>query len=191
MIPTLLIANRGEIAIRVARTAAAMGVRTVAVHSADDAGSLHLRHADQAIALPGQGASAYLDIEALIAVARDEGCDAVHPGYGFLSESAAFAEACREAGLIFVGPDPETLALLGDKVSARALAVRAGVPVAAGSGPLATAAEVRAFLAAQGGAPVLLKAVPRRPIRAGARRGRGRSPLRSPCARPEGAGWPR
>lgn len=159
MIPTLLIANRGEIAIRVARTAAAMGVRTVAVHSADDAGSLHLRHADQAIALPGQGAAAYLDIEALIGVARDEGCDAVHPGYGFLSESAAFAEACREAGLIFVGPDPETLALLGDKVSARALAVRAGVPVAAGSGPLATAAEARAFLAAQGGAPVLLKAV--------------------------------
>ena len=159
MIPTLLIANRGEIAIRVARTAAAMGIRTVAVYTADDAESLHLRHADLAVELPGRGVAGYLDIEALVTVARDEGCDAVHPGYGLLSESAEFAGACRSAGLIFVGPEPEVLARLGDKVAARDLAKAAGVGVIEGSGVLESAEDARDFLLAQGGAPVVLKAV--------------------------------
>src|SRR5437870_9584020 len=111
----LLIANRGEIAIRIARTAADLGIETVGVFAEDDATSLHRRHVDTARALRGSGPHAYLDVEQLVAVARDTGCDAVHPGYGFLSEQAAFARRCAEAGLVFVGPRPETLALLGDK----------------------------------------------------------------------------
>lgn len=159
MSQTLLIANRGEIAIRVARTAAALGWRTVAVYSPDDAASLHIRHADVAVELPGQGVAAYLDGPALIALASDEGCDAVHPGYGFLSESAEFSAACREAGLVFVGPAPETLSMLGDKVAARDAAVKAGIPVAVGSQALLSAQDAQAFFDAQGGAPILLKAV--------------------------------
>tara|TARA_R110002111_G_scaffold4160_4_gene24062 strand:- start:14431 stop:17655 length:3225 start_codon:yes stop_codon:yes gene_type:complete len=159
MIKRLLIANRGEIAIRVARTAAALGVETVAVHTADDATSLHIKHADQVRVLPQAGVAGYLDIAALIAIATDTGCDAVHPGYGLLSERADFADACAAAGLIFVGPDGATLRRQGDKVSARALAEDAGVPVLHGSDPLATAAELHAFFDAQGGAPLMIKAV--------------------------------
>lgn len=127
----LLIANRGEIAIRVARTAAALGIATVAVHSLDDAGAPHVAAADAARALPGEGPAAYLAIDAVVAAALAAGCDAVHPGYGFLSESAAFAEACAAAGLRFVGPAPAALALFGDKAAAKALAREAGVPVLA------------------------------------------------------------
>ncbi|MEE3101453.1 MAG: biotin carboxylase N-terminal domain-containing protein, partial [Pseudomonadota bacterium] len=93
----LLIANRGEVALRIQRAAAGLGIATVAVHAPDDAGALHVRLADRAVALPGRGAAAYLDAAALIAAARETGCDAVHPGYGFLSESAAFARACAGA----------------------------------------------------------------------------------------------
>ncbi len=120
MLKKLLIANRGEIAIRVARSAAEMGVATVAVFSEDDALSLHTRKTDEARGLMGKGAAAYLDIAQIVAVAREAGCDAVHPGYGFLSENADFARACADAGLIFAGPSPETLALFGDKAKARA-----------------------------------------------------------------------
>src|SRR5690242_3056655 len=105
----LLVANRGEIAIRIARAAAALGIPTVGVFAEDDAGSLHVRHVDDARPLRGRGARAYLDTEQLVAIARDAGCDAVHPGYGFLSEQAAFARRCIEHGLVFVGPRPETL----------------------------------------------------------------------------------
>ncbi len=115
MLRKLLIANRGEIAIRIARTAAEMGIETVAVHSSDDAASLHIKKADRAVGLAGAGAAAYLDVDGIIAAATGAGCDAVHPGYGFLSENAALATACAKAGLIFVGPEPETLALFGDK----------------------------------------------------------------------------
>ena len=115
----LLIANRGEIAIRIARTAAAMGVATVAVHAEDDAASLHTRRADETRALKGRGVAAYMDAAGLIAVAAETGCDAVHPGYGFLAENAAFARSCAAAGLIFVGPSPESLDLFGDKAAAR------------------------------------------------------------------------
>ena len=128
-ISSLLIANRGEIAIRIAGAAAELGIRTVAVYAEDDVASLHVRRADKAVALTGSGARAYLDIAQLVAVARAEDCDAVHPGYGFLGESAAFARACRDAGVIFVGPSPETLDLFGDKLAARDLARRSGVPV--------------------------------------------------------------
>src|SRR5207253_357870 len=146
----LLVANRGEIAIRIARAAADLGIPTVGVFSEDDAGCLHVRHVDAARPLRGRGPRAYLDVEQLIAVARETGCDAVHPGYGFLSEQAGFARRCAEAGLTFVGPRPETLALLGDKVAARALAERCGVPVLRGTSGPASLAEARAFLAALG-----------------------------------------
>lgn len=128
-ITRLLIANRGEIAIRVARSAAEMGIATVAVHSEDDGQSLHVRNTDEARALTGTGAAAYLDIGQIVALARETGCDAIHPGYGFLSENAAFANACRLAGIIFVGPRPETLALFGDKAQARHFATRCEVPI--------------------------------------------------------------
>src|SRR5262249_22692932 len=114
----LLIANRGEIAIRIARGAAELGIRTVAVFSEDDANSLHLRRTDEARALPGQGARAYLDVDAIVAAARETGCDAVHPGYGFLSENAAFARACADSQLSFFGPRPEVLYLFASKVRA-------------------------------------------------------------------------
>lgn len=159
MIKRLLIANRGEIAIRVARTAAALGVETVAVHTADDVKSLHIKHADMVRVLPQAGVTGYLDIDALIAIARETGCDAVHPGYGLLSERADFADACADAGLIFVGPDAKTLRRQGDKVSARALAEQAGVPVLQGSGLLATAADLHTFFDANGGASLMIKAV--------------------------------
>ena len=116
----LLIANRGEIAIRIARAAAELEIADGRpCYSTDDARSLHVRRADEAVALRGAGPRAYLDGEQIVAVARDHGCDAVHPGYGFLAENAAFARPCAEAGLTFVGPPPETLELFGDKVRAR------------------------------------------------------------------------
>src|SRR6266403_934073 len=156
----LLVANRAEVAIRIARAAAGVGIPTVGVFSEDDATSLHVRHVDAARPLSGRGPRAYLDVEQLLAVARETGCDAVHPGYGFLSEQADFARRCAEAGLTFVGPRPETLALLGDKVAARALAERCGVPVLRGTSGPAGLAEARAFLAALGNSEAaLVKAV--------------------------------
>lgn len=152
MIKKLLIANRGEIAIRVARTAAAMGIRTVAVHTADDVTSLHLKHTDEVRELPGKGVAGYLSIDALVRIAQTTGSDAVHPGYGLLSERADFAAACETAGLIFVGPNAETLRRQGDKVLARVLAVDAGVPVLNSSDPVASAAETHTFFDAQGAA---------------------------------------
>ncbi|OWK33787.1 acetyl-CoA carboxylase family protein [Sphingomonas dokdonensis] len=130
-IESLLIANRGEIAIRIARTAAALGLRTVAVHSQDERDAPHARAADASIALEGEGASAYLSTDGIIAAARSSGCDAVHPGYGFLSENAGLAAACREAGLVFVGPDAALLTLFGDKARAKRHASAMGVPVLA------------------------------------------------------------
>ena len=105
----LLIANRGEIAIRIARAAADLGLRTVAVYSEDDATSLHTRVADEAYALGGTGPAAYLDEEAIVEAAKASGCQAIHPGYGFLAERGSFARRCAEAGIVFVGPNPEHL----------------------------------------------------------------------------------
>ncbi|MBK9178014.1 MAG: carbamoyl-phosphate synthase large subunit [Acidimicrobiales bacterium] len=156
----LLIANRGEVAIRVARAAAELGIRSVAVYSEDDEGSLHLRAADEAVALRGTGPAAYLDAEQLLGAARATGCRALHPGYGFLSERADFARRCADAGLTFVGPRPEVLDLFGDKAAARALAGRCGVPVLRGTDRATTLAEARSFLEALGdGGSMLVKAV--------------------------------
>src|SRR5687767_3874635 len=154
----LLIANRGEISIRIARAAEELGIATVAVYAEDDASSLHTRRADVAHALRGSGAAAYLDIDQLLSVAREHGCDALHPGYGFLSESARLAEACAAAGVCFVGPSPAQLNLLGNKLEARALASSLGVPLAQGSGLLASVADAQAFFASLAGAPAMLKA---------------------------------
>ena len=153
----LLIANRGEIAIRIAQACADLGIRSVAVFAEDDAASLHTRKADQAVPLKGRGVPAYLDMEQLIAIAREQGCDAVHPGYGFLAENPGFARRCQAAGLTFVGPAAEVLELFGDKAAARALAERCGAPLVAGLNHAIDLAEVQAF-AAQYGA-VMLKAL--------------------------------
>ena len=170
----LLIANRGEIAIRVARTAAEMGLTTVAIYAEDDAASLHTRMADEAVALKGSGAAAYLDIAQVIAAAERTGCQAIHPGYGFLSENAAFAQACADAGLTFVGPAPETLALFGDKTAALGLASRLDIPTLPGTRGATSLAEAAAFLASLGdGGAVMLKAL------AGGG-GRGMRPVTSP-----------
>jgi acetyl/propionyl-CoA carboxylase alpha subunit/acetyl-CoA carboxylase carboxyltransferase component len=156
----LLIANRGEIAVRVARAAAALGIASVAVFSDDDAESGHLRAADRAERLPGFGPAAYLDADALLSAAAAAGCDAVHPGYGFLSESAEFARRCREAGLTFAGPREDVLALFGDKVRARALAREHDVPVRAGAERAVDAADAAAFLASlEAGGAMMIKAV--------------------------------
>src|SRR5687768_15822148 len=124
----LLIANRGEIAIRIARAAAELGIRSHAVFSEDDADSSHVYKADRAHPLTGQGPAAYLDAAQIVGVARTAGCDAIHPGYGFLSENADFAHQCARAGVRFVGPSPEVLEVFGDKANARRLALQCQVP---------------------------------------------------------------
>ena len=156
----LLIANRGEIAIRVARAASDLGIVTVAVYSKDDARSLHVHAADEAVELDGLGVPAYLDIDGLIAAAQSTGCDAVHPGYGFLAESADFARACRDAGITFVGPTPHLLDLFGDKVRARQAAREAGVAVIEGSDEAVTLQEAHEFFESLGDdGAIMLKAV--------------------------------
>jgi acetyl/propionyl-CoA carboxylase alpha subunit/acetyl-CoA carboxylase carboxyltransferase component len=156
----ILIANRGEIAIRIARAAADLGIATVAVAPKDDLASLHVRRADAVAELPGTGAAGYLDIAALIDAARATACDAVHPGYGFLSENADFARACAEAGIAFIGPRPETLELFGDKSAARRLAQSLGIPVARGTDRPTTLPEIQDFLAGLGpGGAVMIKAI--------------------------------
>ncbi len=155
----LLIANRGEIAIRAARAARELGVRTVAVYSHEDRSALHRQVSEEAyqIGSPGHPVRSYLDIDGLIAIAKASGADAIYPGYGFLSESAVFAQAVRDADLTWVGPSPTTLLLTGDKVRARESAGRAGVPVLAASGPVRSVEEAVAE-AERIGYPVFVKA---------------------------------
>src|SRR5476651_1737412 len=130
----LLVANRSEIAIRVFRSAHELGIRTVAIYAHEDRFALHRFKADEAyrVGTPGEPLRSYLDIGAIITLARERGIDAIHPGYGFLSENPAFAQACKERGIRFVGPSPEVVALMGDKVRAKEAAVKAGVPVVPG-----------------------------------------------------------
>src|SRR5437660_6235055 len=160
LIRKLLAANRSEIAIRVFRSAHELGIRTVAIYSQEDRFALHRFKADEAyrIGKTGEPIRAYLDIEGIIALAREHEVEAIHPGYGFLSENPHFARACRAAGLIFVGPRTDILERLGDKIAARALAQEAGVPVLPGSAePIRSNAEARA-LAKKLGYPVIVKA---------------------------------
>lgn len=191
MIKRLLIANRGEIAVRIAEAAAELGIATVGVYSEDDATSLHVKRVDEAVALKGRGAAAYLDIAGVVAAAKTAKCDAVHPGYGFLSENAAFARACAAAKVAFVGPTPEQLDLFGDKARARAHAQKCKVPVLPGTEEIDVAGAM-AFFAKHAKAGIALKAIagaPRSPFslfHRGSDAARGdvtRSPLRSPRRR--------
>ncbi|WP_284987167.1 biotin carboxylase N-terminal domain-containing protein [Arthrobacter sp. fls2-241-R2A-172] len=155
----VLIANRGEIAVRVARACDDAGIASVAVYADIDADALHVATADEAYSLGGNSpAESYLNIGKLLAVAEQSGADAVHPGYGFLSENADFAQAVLDAGLEWIGPSPESIRQLGNKITAREIAVRAGAPLVAGSdGPVSSAAEARAF-AEEHGLPIAIKA---------------------------------
>ncbi|MGH9676985.1 MAG: biotin carboxylase N-terminal domain-containing protein, partial [Candidatus Acidiferrum sp.] len=156
----LLAANRSEIAIRIFRAATELGLRTVGIYSQEDRLALHRFKADEAYQVgKGKGpVEAYLDIAGIVALAREKAVDAIHPGYGFLSENPAFARACEKAGIAFIGPTPELLELLGDKTAARRLAATAGVPVLPGTEePVNSASEARK-LAADIGYPVMVKA---------------------------------
>ena len=160
MISTLLIANRGEIACRVIRTARRMGIKTVAVYSDADAGAPHVAMADQAVRIgPAPAKESYLDVAAILEAARATGAKAVHPGYGFLSENAAFAEACAKVGLTFVGPPPAAIRAMGLKDAAKALMIKAGVPVVPGYHGDEQGAAHLTKEAERIGFPVLIKAV--------------------------------
>ncbi|MEK9908071.1 MAG: biotin carboxylase N-terminal domain-containing protein, partial [Aquiluna sp.] len=158
-ISKLLIANRGEIAVRIIRAAKDSQIQTVAVYADSDRNAQHVRLADEAYALGGDtAAETYLVIEKLISVAKRSGANAVHPGYGFLSENADFAAAVEAAGLIWIGPPPSAINQLGDKVSARKVAEKVGAPLAPGTiNPVADVKEVEAFVRKHG-LPVAIKA---------------------------------
>ena len=160
MFKRVLIANRGEIALRVQRTCRELGIETVAVYSDPDRNALHVRQANAAVCIgPGAAAESYLAIDKIIDAARKTGAEAVHPGYGFLSENAEFAEACDRAGIVFIGPPPQALRAMGDKVQARQLMEQAGVPVIPGAhdiGPDDLEAAQRE--AGRVGFPLLVKA---------------------------------
>lgn len=163
MLERLLVANRGEIAVRIIRAARDLGISTVAVHSdadADaDAGALHVQIADAAVNIgPPAARKSYLNTEAILQAAAATGCDAIHPGYGFLAENAGFADAVAAAGMAFVGPSGDAIRLMGDKVAARSAAHAAGVPVVPGSmGRVADIGEARHLLM-ETGFPVMIKA---------------------------------
>ena len=154
----ILIANRGEISVRIARAAADLGIRSVSIYSEDDKNSLHTKISNEAALIPGMGAKAYLDIDSIILTAKKMGCDMLHPGYGFLSERADFAERCEIEGITFVGPNVEHLRLFGDKGEARSAAIEAGVPVLKGINRGVTLSEAQEFFKSIKGS-VIIKAV--------------------------------
>ncbi|MEV4350861.1 biotin carboxylase N-terminal domain-containing protein [Actinoplanes sp. NPDC049596] len=159
MIESLLVANRGEIARRIVRTARRLGIRTIVVHSEPDAGMPFVTEADEAICVgPANPAQSYRNAEAILAAAKSTGAQAIHPGYGFLSESAEFARAVEANGLIWVGPGPEAIAAMGDKINARNIMAAAGVPVAPGSHDPAATVEAAVEAATEIGYPVMVKA---------------------------------
>ncbi|HMO54956.1 MAG TPA: biotin carboxylase N-terminal domain-containing protein, partial [Tepidiformaceae bacterium] len=158
MFSKVLVANRGEIALRIVRGLRDLGIHSVAVFSEVDRLSQHVRYADEAHYIgPADARESYLHMERIIDAARRCGADAVHPGYGFLAENADFAEACESAGLTFIGPSPESIRLLGDKIQARKIAMEAGVPVLPGSGEVTSVEEAMVF-ANSIGYPVMVKA---------------------------------
>ena len=158
-IKSLLIANRGEIAVRIIRAAKALGIRTVQVHSMADRDMLAVKLADQSVEIgPPAAAKSYLNIAAVLKAAQETGVDAVHPGYGFLSENAAFAQAVEDAGLIFVGPKAGAISLLGDKVEARKVAIAAGVPTVPGSNGRVETIDAAREVVERIGFPVMIKA---------------------------------
>lgn len=154
----LFVANRSEIAVRITRAAAELGIDVVQPYSADDAGAPWVARSTASVALDGTGPASYLDVSAVVGAAVSTGCDALHPGYGLLSERAELAEACAAAGIVFVGPSPESLRVFGDKHVARELAVANGVPVIRGTGSNPSAEDVCALMDATAG-PVMIKAV--------------------------------
>jgi len=158
-IKKLLVANRGEIAVRIIRAARDLGIETVQAHSDADENSLAVKLADSAVNIgPAQAPKSYLNIEAIVAAATASGCDAVHPGYGFLAESSHFADAVEAAGLVFVGPRGDTIRMMGDKVAARTAAMNAGVPTVPGSDGRIDDVAAAEKLAADIGYPVMIKA---------------------------------
>jgi acetyl-CoA carboxylase biotin carboxylase subunit len=160
MFKKVLVANRGEIALRVIRACHEMGIATVAVHSEADTDSLHVRFADQVVCIgPPPVSESYLNISRIISAAEITGADAVHPGYGLLSENAHFAEVCEECGLRFIGPPPDVIRLFGDKVQARRVMAKSGVPMVNGSDGAVADARAALRIAREVGYPVILKAV--------------------------------
>ena len=159
-ITKLLVANRGEIAVRILRACNELEIRTVAVYTYEDRYSLHRYKADEAyqIGKDDNPLKPYLDIDAIIAIAKDAGAEAIHPGYGFLSENFEFAKRCRENGIIFVGPDPEVMQQLGDKVMAKNIATKCNVPQIESSRETLTDLDIAANEAKRIGFPVMLKA---------------------------------
>jgi acetyl-CoA carboxylase, biotin carboxylase subunit len=155
----LLIANRGEIAVRIIRAARELGIRTVQVHSTADANSLAVKLADESVAIgPPQAAKSYLNIAAIVDAAKKTSADAVHPGYGFLAENAGFADACAASGLVFVGPKPDAIRMMGDKVAARKAAAAAGVPTVPGSDSRVEDLDAARAVIARTGFPIMIKA---------------------------------
>jgi acetyl-CoA carboxylase biotin carboxylase subunit len=181
MFKKILIANRGEIALRILRACRELGVKTVAVHSEVDARALHVRFADEAVCIgPAAASKSYMNIPAIISAAEITGADAIHPGYGFLSENAEFARLCAKCGIKFIGPSPEAMLAWGDKVRARKNAERFGLPLLPGSGVLESAEHAQRE-AARIGYPVILKA-------SGGGGGRGMRVVRSEAEMPDAFG---
>ena len=160
MFEKVLIANRGEIALRIIRACKELGIRTVAVYSEADVNSMHVRVADEAICIgPAQSAKSYLNIAAIISAAEIADVEAIHPGYGFLAENAHFAEICESCGIRFIGPRPENIRLMGDKVEALKAAKKAGISILPGSDGAVNDRDAALIVAKRIGYPVMIKAV--------------------------------
>ncbi|HLR31591.1 MAG TPA: biotin carboxylase N-terminal domain-containing protein, partial [Fodinibius sp.] len=158
-ISTILVANRGEIALRVIRTCKELGKKTVAVYSTPDADALHVLQADESVHIgPAASSESYLSIDRILRAAKETGADAIHPGYGFLSENADFSQRCRDEGIVFIGPGPEAIRTMGDKTAARALMSKAGIPFPPGTQKELTNIEEARKVAREIGYPVLVKA---------------------------------
>ncbi|NOT83469.1 MAG: acetyl-CoA carboxylase biotin carboxylase subunit [Methylococcaceae bacterium] len=158
MLRKVLIANRGEIAVRIIRACAEMGIRSVAIYSEADRFALHVKKADESYCIGSEPMAGYLNVYALVDLAAATGCDAVHPGYGFLSENAGFAKACQERGIIFIGPSAEVISRMGDKTEARKAMIAAGIPVTPGTEGNLSSVEEALQVAEKIGFPVMLKA---------------------------------